>query len=89
MPARSRQPQGLGECGYEADCISDCLNAKRIEPRMPGAKTRAEPISHDKRRHRRRSRIFGRLKYGRRVAAAPTAEVRLGFDAMLRPLAPR
>jgi transposase len=47
------------------------LQAKGIEPCIPGRKSRTEPIKYDKRRYKRRSRIeimFGRLKDWRRVA---------------------
>lgn len=40
-------------------------------PCIPGQKSRATPLRHDKRRHKRRNRIeimFGRLKDWRRVA---------------------
>jgi transposase len=55
----------LGDRGYDADWFRDALQAKGIQPCIPGRKSRNEPIRYDKRRYRRRSRIeimFGRLK---------------------------
>jgi len=51
--------------------VQGCLQAKGIQPCIPGRRSRLEPIKYDKRRYRRRSRIeimFGRLKDWRRVA---------------------
>ena len=61
----------LGDRGYDADWFRDALQAKGIQPCIPGRKSRIEPVRYDKRRYRRRSRIeimFGRLKDWRRVA---------------------
>jgi transposase len=61
----------LGDRGYDADWFRDTLQAKGIEPCIPGRRSRNEPVRYDKRRCRRRSRIenmFGRLKDWRRVA---------------------
>ncbi|MDB5682790.1 MAG: transposase [Sphingomonas bacterium] len=61
----------LGDRGYDADWFRDALEAKGIQPCIPGRKSRNEPVRCDKRRYRRRSRIeimFGRLKDWRRVA---------------------
>ncbi|KQR81372.1 transposase [Sphingomonas sp. Leaf343] len=61
----------LGDHGYDADWFRDALQAKGIQPCIPGRTSRLEPIKYDKRRYRRRSRIeimFGRLKHWRRVA---------------------
>jgi transposase len=61
----------LGDLGYDADWFRDALQAKGIEPCIPGRKSRLQPVKYDKRRYRRRSRIeimFGRLKDWRRVA---------------------
>lgn len=70
----------LGDRGYDADWFRDALQAKGIQPCIPGRKSRNEPVRYDKRRYRRRSRIeimFGRLKDWRRVATrydrCPTA----------------
>jgi len=70
----------LGERGYDADWFRDALQAKGIQPCIPGRRSRNEPVRYDKRRYRRRSRIeimFGRLKDWRRVATrydrCPTA----------------
>jgi transposase len=55
----------LGDRGYDADWFRDALEAKGIQPCIPGRKSRNEPVRYDKRRSRRRSRIgimFGRLK---------------------------
>ena len=58
----------------------DALQAKGIQPCIPGRRSRNEPVGYDKRRYRRRNRIeimFGRLKDWRRVATrydrCPTA----------------
>ena len=61
----------LGDRGYDADWFRDALQAKGIQPCIPGRRSRNEPVRYDKRRYRRRSRIeimFGRLKDWRRVA---------------------
>ncbi len=70
----------LGDRGYDADWFREALQAKGIEPCIPGRKSRLEPVKYDKRRYRRRSRIeimFGRLKDWRRIATrydrCPTA----------------
>ncbi|WP_298089721.1 IS5 family transposase [uncultured Sphingomonas sp.] len=70
----------LGDRGYDADWFRDAVQAKGIQPCIPGRRSRNEPIRYDKRRYRRRSRIeimFGRLKDWRRVATrydrCPTA----------------
>ena len=55
----------LGDRGYDADWFRDALQAKGIQPCIPGRRSRNEPVRYDKRRYRRRSRIeimFGRLK---------------------------
>lgn len=49
----------------------DALQAKGIQPCIPGRKSRNEQVEYDERRYRRSSRIeimFGRLKDWRRVA---------------------
>ena len=51
--------------------IRDALKDKGIRPCIPGRKSRARPIRHDKRRYKRRNRIeimFRRLKDWRRLA---------------------
>ncbi len=61
----------LGDRGYDADWFRDALQAKDIQPCIPGRKSRNDPVGYDKRRYRHRSRIeimFGRLKDWRRVA---------------------
>jgi transposase len=61
----------LADRGYDADWFRDALKDKGIKPCIPGRKSRAKPIKHDKRRYKRRSRIeimFGRLKDWRHVA---------------------
>ena len=61
----------LGDRGYDADWFRNALQAKGIQPCIPGRKSCNEPVRYDKRRYRRRSRIkimFGRLKDWRRVA---------------------
>jgi transposase len=55
----------LGDRGYDADWFRDALEAKGIQPCIPGRRSRSEPVRYDKRRYRHRSRIemmFGRLK---------------------------
>jgi transposase len=54
-----------------ADWFTDALQDKGIKPCIPGRKSRGKPITHDKRRDKRRNRIeimFGRLEDWRRVA---------------------
>jgi transposase len=61
----------LADRGYDADWFRQALKNKRIKPCIPGRKSRAKLIKHDKRRYKRRNRIeimFGRLKDWRRVA---------------------
>ena len=61
----------LSDRGYDADWFKDALQAKGVQPCIPGQRSRLEPIKCDKRRYRRRSRIeimFGRLKEWRSVA---------------------
>ena len=61
----------LGDHCYDADWFRDALQAKGIQPCIPGRRSRNEPVRYDKRLYRRRSRIeimFGRLKDWRRVA---------------------
>ena len=56
----------LGDRGDDADWFGDALQAKGIQPCIPGQRSRLERIKYDKRRYRRRSHIdimFGRLKY--------------------------
>jgi hypothetical protein len=45
----------LGDRGYDADWFRDALQAKGIQPCIPGRKSRLEPIKYDKRRYRRRT----------------------------------
>ncbi len=57
--------------GYDADWFRDALQDKGIRARIPGRKQRKSPVTYDKRRYRRRSRIeimLGRHKNWRRVA---------------------
>jgi transposase len=61
----------LCNSGYDADWFRDALQAKGIQPCIPGRRSRNEPVRYDDRSYRRRSRIeimFGRLKDWRRVA---------------------
>ena len=54
----------LADRGYDADWFRDALKDKGIKPCIPGRKSRAKPVKHDKRRYKRRNRIeimFGRL----------------------------
>jgi len=62
----------LRDRGYDTDWFTDALQAKGIQPCIPGRRSRNEPVGYDKRCYHRRSRIeimFGRLKDWRRVAA--------------------
>lgn len=62
----------LGDRSYDADWFRDALEAKGMQPFNPGRRSRNEPVSHDKRRYRRRSRIeivSGRRKDWGHVAA--------------------
>lgn len=57
--------------GYDTDSLRKALQVKSIQPCIPSRKSRNEPVSYDKRRYRRRSRIeilIGRLKDWRSVA---------------------
>ena len=66
----------LGDRRYDAGRFRDALQAKGIQPCIPGRKSRIAPIRYDKRRYRRRSRIeimFGRLKTGAGLLPATTA----------------
>ena len=61
----------IADRGYDADWFREALKDKGILACLPGRKSRAKPIRHDKRRYRRRNRIeimFGRLKDRRRIA---------------------
>jgi len=61
----------IADRGYDADWFRDALKDKGIRPCIPGRKSRAKAVRHDKRRYRRRNRIeimFGRLKDWRRIA---------------------
>ena len=61
----------LADRGYDADWFPDALQDTGITPCIPGRKSPAKPIKHDKRRYERRNRreiMFGRLKDWRRVA---------------------
>lgn len=65
----------LGDRGYDADSFRNALQAKGIQPCIPGRRSRLEPIKYDKRRYRRRSRIeimFGRLNVATRYDRCPT-----------------
>ena len=68
----------LGDRGN--DVVQGCRQAKGIQLRLPGRRSRKEPVRYAKRRHQRHSHIeimFGRLKHSRRVATrydrCPTA----------------
>ena len=61
----------LGDRNYDADWFRVALEAKGIQPCIPGRGSRNKPIRYDKCRYRRRSRIeimFGRPKDWRSVA---------------------
>lgn len=61
----------IADRGYDADWFREALKDKGRRPCIPGRKSRAKAVRHDKRRYRRRNRIeimFGRLKDRRRVA---------------------
>ena len=40
----------LGDRGYDADWFRDALQAKGIQPCIPGRRSRNEPVRYDKRR---------------------------------------
>lgn len=55
----------VGNRSYDADWSEVGLQARGIQPCIPGKKSRLEPIKYDERRYRRRRRIeiiFGHLK---------------------------
>jgi len=55
----------LGDRGYDVDWFRDALQARGIQPCIPGRRSRNEPVRYDRHRCRRRSRIeivFGRLQ---------------------------
>ena len=61
----------LGDRGYDADWFRDALQAKGIQPCIPGRKSRLEPVDTTSADTGAASRIeimFGRLKDWRRVA---------------------
>ncbi len=61
----------LGDRGYDADWFRDAIQARGIQPCIPGRTSRNGAVRYDKRRYRRRSRIeirSGRLKDWRQVA---------------------
>jgi transposase len=61
----------LADRGYDADRFRDALQAKGINPCIPGRKSRNKTAKYDKRRYKRRNRIgimCGGLKNWRRVA---------------------
>lgn len=73
----------LVDRGYDADWFRNALQEKDIKPCIPERKSRSKPVTHDKRRYKRRNRIeimFGRLKEWRRVATR--------YDCSPRPSSP-
>jgi transposase len=61
----------LADRGYGDDWFRETLKDKEIKPCIPGRKSRGKPVTHDKRRYKRRNRIeimLGRLEDWRRVA---------------------
>lgn len=48
----------LADRGYDAEWFRYALKDKGIKPSIPGRMSRGKPIKHDKRRYKRRSRIF-------------------------------
>jgi len=48
----------LGDCGYDADGFRDALQAKGIQPCIPGRRSRNEPVRYDKGRYRSRIEIM-------------------------------
>ncbi len=48
----------LGDRGYDADWFRDALQAKGIQPRIPGRRSRNEPVRYDKRRYLKDWRRF-------------------------------
>ena len=61
----------LADRASDADWFRKTLADKGTEPCIPGHKSRKKTVKYDKRRYKRRNRIermFGRLKYWRRVS---------------------
>jgi transposase len=59
-----------GDCGYDADWLSEALKDKGIRACVPGRKQRKKIVKYDKLRYKRRNQIeimFGRLKDWRHV----------------------
>lgn len=76
----------LADRGYDADWFRDALKHKGIKPCIPGRKSRAKPIKHDKRRYKRRDRIeimFGRLRTGDGSLPATTDAQRSSYPPSL------
>lgn len=65
----------LGDRGYDADWFRDALQAKGIQPCIPGRRSRNEPVRYDNRRYRRRSRIEIMSAASRIGAASPPATI--------------
>ncbi|MBB3911482.1 transposase [Sphingomonas desiccabilis] len=66
-----RRHSGCSSIALRRKLVRDALQAKGIQPCIPGWKSRNDPVRYDKRRCRRRSRIeivFGRLKDWHRAA---------------------
>ena len=60
----------LADLGCDADWIREAFMDKGVKPCIPGRKSRATPVKHNKRRYKRCNRIeimFGRLKDQRRM----------------------
>jgi len=61
----------LSDCGYDADWFRDALEARGIQPCIPGHESHNKSVRYEKRRDRRRSRVkimFDRRKDWRRIA---------------------
>jgi transposase len=54
----------LADRGCDADWFRDALKGRGIKPCIPGRKSRAKPIKHDRRRDKRRSRVPYKSPHG-------------------------
>lgn len=65
----------LGDKGYDSNWFREALADRGIEPYIPPAKSRRQPIDYDKALYRQRHKVenlFGKLKDWRRIATDTT-----------------
>lgn len=77
----------LADRGHEADRFREALQNKGIRPCIPGRTSPGKPVTHDKRRTRRRNRIeimFGKLKDRRPVATRSDRRPKAFLPAIAR-----